>query len=46
MAKAKWTEAKDDKADRKAGIKENSKADKAMDKKRGVPELPVKKSKK
>lgn len=41
----KYTEASDDVADKKAGIKENSKKDKALDKKRGVPELPVKKAK-
>jgi hypothetical protein len=35
---AKMTDAKDDRMDKKAGIKENSKKDKALDKKRGVPE--------
>lgn len=34
----KWTRATDDKADKKAGIKEGSKRDKQLDKKRGVPE--------
>ena len=41
------TEAMDDRMDKKAGIKENSKADIALDKKRGVPaEMPMPKSKK
>lgn len=31
-----WTTAKDDRADRKAGIKENGPRDKALDRKRGV----------
>lgn len=35
---AKFTMAKDAKADKKAGIKEGSKKDMALDKKRGVPE--------
>ena len=35
---AKMTDAKDDRMDKKAGIKEASKQDKALDKKRGVPE--------
>lgn len=35
--KKKWTLAKDEAADRKAGIKEGSKRDNALDKKRGVP---------
>lgn len=34
----KMTDALDDKLDKKAGIKEGSKKDKALDKKRGVPE--------
>jgi hypothetical protein len=33
----KWTEAKDLTADKRAGIKQGSKADNALDKKRGVP---------
>jgi hypothetical protein len=45
MATKKWTEAKDDRADKKAGIKEGSKKDMALDKKRGVPEKPMKKGK-
>lgn len=37
MAKAKkWSQAMDDKADKKAGIKENSKKDLKLDKKRGL----------
>ena len=32
----KWTDAKDDKADKKAKVKEGSVKDKALDKKRGV----------
>ena len=32
----KWTMVKDDKADKKSKIKENSRQDKALDKKRGV----------
>lgn len=35
MAK-KWTQKSDDKDDKKKGIKENSKKDKAVDKKRGL----------
>lgn len=35
---AKMTEKRDDKMDRKAGIKENSKKDLALDKKRGLNE--------
>lgn len=35
-AKGKFTKAADDRADRKAGIRENSPRDKALDKKRGV----------
>jgi hypothetical protein len=35
---AKFTDAMDDKMDKKAGIKEGSKRDIALDKKRGVPE--------
>lgn len=38
MAKAKWTDASDDKADRRARIKEDSARDRALDKKQGVPE--------
>lgn len=34
----KFTEASDDKADRKAGIKESGKRDMALDKKRGIAE--------
>jgi hypothetical protein len=37
-----WSMVKDDKADKKAGIKENTSKDKALDKKRGVPEVAVK----
>jgi hypothetical protein len=37
----KFTAAMDDKMDKKAGIKEGSKKDKALDKKRGVPEMPM-----
>ena len=37
MMKMKMTEKRDDKMDKKAGIKENSKKDMALDKKRGVP---------
>jgi len=38
MAKAKkWTEAADMAADKKAGIKEGSARDNALDRKRGVP---------
>lgn len=33
---ARFTKAMDDKADRRAGIKENSKRDVKLDKKRGV----------
>ncbi len=33
----KWTTASDDAADRKAGIKEGSSRDNALDRKRGVP---------
>jgi hypothetical protein len=32
-----WTAAQDDAADRKAGIKEGSRRDNALDRKRGVP---------
>lgn len=39
----KYTEKSDDKADKKAKIKEGSKKDKALDKKRGVPETSAKK---
>lgn len=34
----KWTKAADDKYDKAHGIKEGSKKDKALDKKRGVPD--------
>jgi len=38
MAKGKkWTEAKDLAADKKAGIKQGSKRDNALDRARGVP---------
>lgn len=37
MAGKKYTAASDDKADKKAGIKEGSKRDNALDRKRGVP---------
>lgn len=37
MATKKWTPAADMKADKKAGIKDGSKKDNALDKKRGVP---------
>lgn len=40
--KVKWTDASDDKMDKKAGIKEGSKKDMAIDKKRGVPENDMK----
>lgn len=33
----KWTEARDRAADKKAGIKQGSKRDNALDRKRGVP---------
>jgi len=36
-AKKRWTEAADKAADRKAGIREGSAKDNALDKKRGVP---------
>ena len=45
MAK-KMSEAMDDKKDKKAGIKENSKKDSALDKKRGLPADTKKKPKK
>lgn len=32
-----WTAAQDDAADRKAGIREGTKRDNALDRKRGVP---------
>jgi|APCry1669191860_1035381.scaffolds.fasta_scaffold16143_4 hypothetical protein len=35
--KKKWTEKSDDKSDKKAGIKDGSKRDMALDKKRGLP---------
>ena len=37
VAKKKWTEKSDDKSDKKAGIKDGSKRDMALDKKRGLP---------
>lgn len=46
-SKNKFTEAQDDAFDKKNGIRENSKKDKALDKKRGLPpEKPVGKKKK
>jgi hypothetical protein len=36
MATKKYTRASDDRADKKAGIKENSAKDKKLDKKRGL----------
>jgi hypothetical protein len=44
-AKPKWTPGMDAKADKKAGIKDGSKKDNALDKKRGVPLMPFKKGK-
>jgi hypothetical protein len=41
---AKWTEKKDDAADRRAGIKQGSARDKALDKRRGLPPDVVKKT--
>jgi hypothetical protein len=41
----KWTEAADMAADKKAGIKQGSKADNALDRKRGVPVRAAKKGK-
>lgn len=43
MPKTKWTEKKDDAADRRAGIKQGSKRDVALDKARGLPPDVVKK---
>lgn len=40
---AKWTEAKDKAADRRAGIKEGTRRDVALDRKRGLPPDVVKK---
>lgn len=37
-----WTVAQDDAADRKAGVKEGSPRDNALDRKRGVPVKPAK----
>lgn len=37
MAKLPWTEKSDDKADKAKGIKQGSKKDVALDKKRGLP---------
>lgn len=37
-APKRYTDKSDDRADRKAGLKEGSARDKALDKKRGVPE--------
>ena len=44
--KKKWTEKSDDKADKKAKIKDGSKRDMALDKKRGLPKDVVKKKSK
>lgn len=41
-----WTVKSDDKADKKTGLKEGSKKDAALDKKRGVPEVPPFKARK
>jgi len=41
----KWTEAADVAADKKAGIKQGSKKDNALDRKRGVPVRAAKKGK-
>ena len=41
--KKKWTEKSDDAADRKAGIKEGSKRDQELDRKRGLPPSVVRK---
>jgi hypothetical protein len=38
VATKKWTPAADTLADKKAGVKDGSKKDAALDKKRGVPE--------
>jgi hypothetical protein len=46
MAAKRWTEASDLRADRKAGIKQGSKRDNALDKARSVPVRPAAKSKK
>ena len=43
MAKMPWTEKSDDKADKAQGIKQGSKKDMALDKKRGLPPAVVKK---
>ena len=43
MATQKWTPSKDDAFDKKNGIKDGSKKDKALDKSRGVPEPKMKK---
>jgi hypothetical protein len=40
---AKWTEKKDDAADKRAGIKQGSARDTALDRKRGLPPDVVKK---
>ena len=42
MPTKKFTEKSDDQADRKFKIKEGSGRDSALDKKRGVPEMPSK----
>jgi len=42
----KWTEAQDAAADKKAGIKQGSKKDNALDRKRGVPVRAARKGKK
>lgn len=44
QGKVKWTDASDDRADKKAGIKEGSRTDRILDKKRGVPEDDTKKA--
>jgi hypothetical protein len=46
QAKKKWTEAQDIAADKKAGIKEGSKADNRLDRARGVPVRKAAKGKK
>lgn len=43
MSKPKMTEKQDRAADRRAGIKEGSKKDQALDKKRGFPAAFIKK---
>lgn len=41
MAKQKWTTAKDDNFDKKNKLVDGSKADKALDAKRGLPDTPA-----